>query len=388
MANNPYVNKVIYGNQTLIDTTGDTAVASDVASGKTFHSATGEQLTGTKTAPTSITPSNASPVALSSSGEYAPTESGYAIKQYTNVDPNPSGGGTGTYHITNTNDARIFKSEGWIVPDRTEVTPSNSSPVSLQSSKNYYIASSSNGGYAIESYNTINPSNSTPPSLASGSIYKTTDVGHAIKGYSVFQEGTLILPAPAGTFVKFEGSGVAIPSITEIAPSNLTPAPMTSGGFYEAMNSGYAIQSYSSVTPTDDGVYVATGMKQITNYAGYLYKTRPSSAKTGTKTATGVNTAFSISTGLSSIRGFMAHSTSTSSTFGDGMQQAIRYQSSDGNYFYAVGHQSAGVASKTAFGTTLGCCFSIQSITGGTISLKTATANANWAGVNIFWVAW
>lgn len=40
-------NKVIYGNQTLIDTTGDTADVSDVKAGETFHSRSGAQLTGT-----------------------------------------------------------------------------------------------------------------------------------------------------------------------------------------------------------------------------------------------------------------------------------------------------------------------------------------------------
>lgn len=41
------VNKVIKGNTTLIDLTNDSAVASDVAQGKTFHLADGTQATGT-----------------------------------------------------------------------------------------------------------------------------------------------------------------------------------------------------------------------------------------------------------------------------------------------------------------------------------------------------
>ena len=47
MADNPYTNKVVYAGQTLIDLTGDTATAADVAKGKTFHLASGAQATGT-----------------------------------------------------------------------------------------------------------------------------------------------------------------------------------------------------------------------------------------------------------------------------------------------------------------------------------------------------
>ena len=41
-----YANKIIYGNETLIDLTSDTATEADVASGKTFHLAGGEQAIG------------------------------------------------------------------------------------------------------------------------------------------------------------------------------------------------------------------------------------------------------------------------------------------------------------------------------------------------------
>lgn len=47
MANNQYVNKVVFGGNTLIDLSSDTVTSVDVASGKTFHLATGEQATGT-----------------------------------------------------------------------------------------------------------------------------------------------------------------------------------------------------------------------------------------------------------------------------------------------------------------------------------------------------
>lgn len=47
MASNQYINKVIYGGQTLIDLTADDVAASDVLSGKKFHLPSGEPGTGT-----------------------------------------------------------------------------------------------------------------------------------------------------------------------------------------------------------------------------------------------------------------------------------------------------------------------------------------------------
>jgi len=47
MANNPYVNKVQYGNQTIIDISGDTVTANDLWVGVTAHDASGAPITGT-----------------------------------------------------------------------------------------------------------------------------------------------------------------------------------------------------------------------------------------------------------------------------------------------------------------------------------------------------
>ena len=44
---NQYINKVIYGNKTLIDLTGDTVEPSKVLSGVTAHDKSGAPITGT-----------------------------------------------------------------------------------------------------------------------------------------------------------------------------------------------------------------------------------------------------------------------------------------------------------------------------------------------------
>lgn len=49
MANNQYVNKVIYGGDTLIDLTGDDVTLADVLSGKKFHLPSGANGVGTCT---------------------------------------------------------------------------------------------------------------------------------------------------------------------------------------------------------------------------------------------------------------------------------------------------------------------------------------------------
>ena len=47
MANNQYVNKVEFGNETLIDLTSDTVAANKMLSGYTAHSKSGASITGT-----------------------------------------------------------------------------------------------------------------------------------------------------------------------------------------------------------------------------------------------------------------------------------------------------------------------------------------------------
>lgn len=51
MANNPNVNKVVYGNQTVMDISDTTAEEGDVVTGKTFYKASGARSTGSAVIP-------------------------------------------------------------------------------------------------------------------------------------------------------------------------------------------------------------------------------------------------------------------------------------------------------------------------------------------------
>ena len=60
MANNTYVNKVVYGGDTLINLENDTITRADVLNGKTFHLPDGSTTTGTSTYDADTSDANAS----------------------------------------------------------------------------------------------------------------------------------------------------------------------------------------------------------------------------------------------------------------------------------------------------------------------------------------
>ena len=134
-----------------------------------------------------ITPSNASPVNLTTGDSYQMLADGYAISSYTNVTPSNSS------PVSLTNNT-IYKTggAGVAIASYSSVTPSNSSPVSLSSGSIYKMGGA---GKAVASVTDITPSDSSPVSLSSGSIYKAGGAGYAIAS-----NPSSITPSSSGTY--------------------------------------------------------------------------------------------------------------------------------------------------------------------------------------------
>lgn len=180
--------------------------------------------------PTSITPSNASPVTLTANTAVKPTANGYAIENYTSVTPSNSS------PVDLARDA-IYKMEGAgkAIASCYSITPSNSSPVQLASG---YILKMTGNGYAIESYSSITPSNTSPVALSSGSIY------------------------------KMSGAGKAVLSVTSKTPSDSSPASVTANSIIQPSAAGYLVSNTPVALYNPDvtwqGNISSNGTKSIT----------------------------------------------------------------------------------------------------------------------------
>ena len=194
--------------------------------------------------PSSITPSNASPVSLTADNAVKPTTSGYAIASYSSV------------------------------------TPSDASPVTLTSGD---IVKLGGNGKAVANVNSITPSSSAP-SMSSGSIYKAGGSGYAIDTYSS------ITPSTSGTyfasgFRKMSSSGYAYSQKPLGAPDYFYTyygSSNTTLTFSDAMS--YVYISFTRNSATSWGTYAGNGtvtqMSESVQYHGMIKITNVSAGDT------------------------------------------------------------------------------------------------------------
>ena len=159
--------------------------------------------------PTSITPSNSSPAALTANSAVTPTANGYAIESYDTITPSntppvgvPSGkivkmNGLGIVsasmadispvstpeNVTQDNVYHVSGSNGVIVDAITNITPS-STPVSVSNGDNIHIGGNGVIVNSIPTPTSITPSNSSPVSLSANTPVNPTESGIAIKNFS------------------------------------------------------------------------------------------------------------------------------------------------------------------------------------------------------------
>lgn len=204
--------------------------------------------------PTSITPSNSSPVALTADTPVNPTSGGYAIASYDDVTPSSTAVSVAADDIVKIGGSGVIVDS---VPTPTSITPSNVSPVALTANTAVNPTAS---GYAIAAYSSVTPSNSSPVVLTSGDIDKMGGNGYAIESFNTITPSNATPVSLAdGDMDRINGSGYAIASYNTKTPSNSTPVSLTSGEFDKMGGNGYAITSYSTVTPSGNPTSVSSG---------------------------------------------------------------------------------------------------------------------------------
>ena len=117
MADNPYVNKVIYGSSTLMDISDTTADDEDVAEGKVYYKASGLRSVGTASG--GITPTGTIPISANGT---------YDVTNYASADVNVSGSGGDTDPFPVRNDGNTHL---WVLVDNE-----SDMEVSLRASRN------------------------------------------------------------------------------------------------------------------------------------------------------------------------------------------------------------------------------------------------------------
>lgn len=201
--------------------------------------------------PTSITPSNSSPVALTANSAVNPTSNGYAIYSYNSITPsapNPPSLETGKLYKVTTS--------GYAIKAYYARTPSDSNPTVLESGKFYIIQN--NNGYAVESL----PINIYNPNI----IWTGNIAANSTQAITVTQTPRLVIH----TFARYGGSntdGWHVTRINDIANNKHASAYYLSGGYSNEKD----VSGLSGLTVTSSSVTVDPGRSYTTRNEVFIY---------------------------------------------------------------------------------------------------------------------
>lgn len=159
------------------------------------------------------------------------------------------------------------------------------------------ITVSPDSGYALSSV-TVNPTPSESKSITATTSQQTVtpDSGKVLSSVTVNPQNHSGIYIPAANTASndmganhnrryIDTSGMYVPA--SITPSNSNPASMSSDNAYKPSANGYAISSYTNVTPSSDGTYFPSGIVKM-SALGYAYTSR-ARCRIHTDLSTGVN---------------------------------------------------------------------------------------------------
>ena len=316
MANNQYKNKVVYNGTTLIDLTGDTVTAGDVASGKLFHLATGEQAVGTATegsviitdtqdvhggtireitaqvvniqASKSATPSETAQtiepdegydaLAEVEVGAISSTYVGSGITQRSSSDLTASGATVSVpsgYYASNASKAI---SNGSATTPATTITAnptisvnSSTGVITATTSKTQSVTPTVSAGYVSSGTAgtiTVSGSNTSNLSTQAGTTITPTESQQTAVAAGKYTLGDVKVGAISSTYV---GSGITQRSSTDLTASGAT---VTVPAGYYASQATKSVSSGTAGTPTATKGAVSNHSisvtPSVTNTAGYI----------------------------------------------------------------------------------------------------------------------
>ena len=250
------VNKVKYGDTTVIDISDTTAISSDVVSGKYFYTGGGVKTEGTASTRSSSDLSSSGATVSAPAGYYAATatisiNSGSATTPNTTITANPS----------------ISVSSSGLITASASTAASLTPNVSAG-----YIATGSAGTV------TINGSSTSQLSTVAGTTINPTESQQTAVASGKYTTGDVKVGAISNTYI---GSGIATQSSANLTVSGSTvtaPAGYYSSNATKSVASGTeGTPSASKGTVTNHSISVTPS---VTNTAGYI--------SGGTKTGTAV----------------------------------------------------------------------------------------------------